>query len=274
MMIRISGLTYFRSAAQKASAQFSKVIRIPSNTELDDLSFILQREAPGMRLFGFVIQIVINFLFLGVKSWGKFKFPTRRSPIQRYWEDVFTTPVQVTSGRSHYNLAQVCKINLNQSIASFFSKVFPDPIQADLEKRHGNSRFMDGLPGQVLVGRASNLDPHDLYISFMRTVRVPDSKRTRYNLPPDLDTFPLFDIRPLSGRLPPANVANGGLMLPMYRKYCNELWYESQTQLLETDYTFLRIRSHVHTIQLPKPQEIRNSSLLWRCERDLWTGFH
>ena len=122
----------------------------------------------------------------------------------------------MTAGRSCYDKSKGLKINKSQSIASFFSRVFPDPIGArlDRESAHGDSKpFSKVSSTSVIVGRGQE---EDLVISFMRTVRVPEDRKD-YDLPPGLDEFPIFDIRPFSNRLPPAMVAQGGLFLPMYR---------------------------------------------------------
>jgi hypothetical protein len=131
---------------------------------------------------------------------------------------VFTTPVEVTSGRPCYDQSRGgLKINLKQPIASFFSKAFPHPIQA---KPHRGLEDYEPMPLtkvsaiSIAVGGGEGVD---LLISFMRTVRVPEDKEN-YDLPPGLGSFPIFDVRPFSSRLPASMVAQGGLFLPMYRK--------------------------------------------------------
>jgi hypothetical protein len=57
-----------------------------------------------------------------------------------------------------------------------------------------------------------------MMISFMRTVRIPEDKKS-YDLPPGLGLFPLFDSRPFNEKLPASMVAQGGLFLPMYREF-------------------------------------------------------
>lgn len=145
--------------------------------------------------------------------------------IQTIWIDVFTSQTQVTAGRPCYDKSKGLKINHQQQIASFFSKAFPSPIEAKLDP---DARYDDSTPfskvasASVSVGKGANTD---LFISFMRTVRVPEDQKN-YNLPPGLGNFPLFDIRPFSHRLPPSMAAQGGLFLPMYRKSC--LWLGSK----------------------------------------------
>lgn len=127
--------------------------------------------------------------------------------------------MQVTTGRPCYDKSRGLKINDQQSIASFFSKAFPSPIDAKL---NSDARYDDSTPfskvasASISVGKGDNTY---LHISFMRTVRIPEDGKN-YNLPPDLGTFPLFDVQPFRHRLPPSIVAQGGLFLPMYRKSC------------------------------------------------------
>jgi hypothetical protein len=139
--------------------------------------------------------------------------------IKQIWTDVFTTQAQVTTGRPCYDKSKGLKINHQQSIASFFSKTFPSPIKARLDP---DARYDDSMPfskvasASVSVGKGENTN---LHISFLRTVRIPEDGK-EYNLPPDLGSFPLFDIRPFSHRLSPSIAAQGGFFLPMYRKSC------------------------------------------------------
>jgi hypothetical protein len=128
------------------------------------------------------------------------------------------------TGRPCCDKSKGLKINHQQSIASFFSKTFPNPIEAKLDR---GARYDDSTPfskvasASVSVGKGDNTD---LLISFMRTVRIPED-RENYDLPPGLGNFPLFDIRPFSHRLPPSIAAQGGLFLPMYRKSCLRLGF-------------------------------------------------
>lgn len=138
--------------------------------------------------------------------------------IRPTWVDVFTSQVQVTVGRPCYDTSRELKINHNQKIASFFSKTFPNPIQANLSREtrlDESSPFCHVASKSVTVSQG-NAEP-DLLISFMRTVRIPEDRKN-YELPPGLGRFPLFDVRPFATRLPPSLVAHGGLYLPMYRK--------------------------------------------------------
>jgi hypothetical protein len=136
-------------------------------------------------------------------------------PVQ---EDVFTIPTQVTTGRPCYDISRGLRINHQQTIATFFSKVFPNPVQVKLSQndRFDNSTIFSKV-SSASVAVSQGDGQSKLMISFKRTVRIPEDKKN-HHLPPDLETFPIFDIRPFSEALPPSVVAQGGLFLSMYRK--------------------------------------------------------
>jgi hypothetical protein len=55
-----------------------------------------------------------------------------------------------------------------------------------------------------------------LTIEFQRTLRIPDNDRT-HRLPPGLGRFPLRHVDDGTAKVPPAWIARGGVMLPMYQ---------------------------------------------------------
>ncbi|KIV92177.1 polyubiquitin [Exophiala mesophila] len=141
-----------------------------------------------------------------------FKFPERSSPILHIWKDVFTLPVQVTAGRSCYKPSDGLKINVKQSIASFFSRSFPDPIKAKIQRYPDWMQSHTGFSHSVSVGR-ENIPSLQIY--FMRTVRV-EANEKNHKPPIGLGTFPLLNTQPYRDQLPPGVAAKGGLFLPMY----------------------------------------------------------
>jgi hypothetical protein len=149
-----------------------------------------------------------------------FKFQGHAGMIRDIWEDVFTSAVEITSGRPCYDKSRGLKIYSSQTIAAFMSKAFPSPIQAKLHPQvvGEDPRFDKVSATTIQVG---NGQTPDLLISFMRTVRVPESDRY-YNLPPGLGRFPVFNLAPFSPYLPTSMVAQGGLFFPMYRTFCIE----------------------------------------------------
>ncbi|SCO50241.1 uncharacterized protein FFMR_10204 [Fusarium fujikuroi] len=186
----------------------SHVVEVPGDIEMSRLYWWLEKEVGGLK---YVMS---------------FKFKGQTGDIGLEWEDIFTTPVEITSGRPSYNRQKGLEINAGQTIASFMSKAFPHPITAKL---HGSSqegdRIFDKVSGSILqVGQD---DTPDLVVSFMRTVRVPESDK-EYDLPPGLGTFPLFNIAPFSHILPPSMVAKGGFFLPMYQM--EALWIHFHTE--------------------------------------------
>lgn len=56
-----------------------------------------------------------------------------------------------------------------------------------------------------------------LNISFRRTVRVPDNDQD-YELPPDLGSFPIYNVQDYASKLPASVVKKGGVFIPIYRE--------------------------------------------------------
>jgi hypothetical protein len=109
------------------------------------------------------------------------------------------------------------RINREQTIASFFSRVFPHPIKVKLRRNEE-----DETPGPFAKVSAERIaisqgaEP-DLHISLMRTIRIPEDNR-EYDLPPEMGHFPVFDIQPFSKKFPVSMAAQGGVFIPMHRK--------------------------------------------------------
>ena len=108
----------------------------------------------------------------------------------------------MTAGRPCYDKSRGLSINEDQSIAAFFSKVFPNPVQANLSAK------------AISISQGGDTD---LVISFMRTVRIPEDQHD-YDLPPGLGKFPLYDVQAFSNNLPVSMAAQGGIFFCMYRK--------------------------------------------------------
>lgn len=75
------------------------------------------------------------------------------------------------------------------------------------------------------------MEPQRLKIEFKRTIRVPENSDVAY-LPPDLGSFPLFEVCDYDSKLPPEMVAKGGAFLPMYQR--EAMWIN-----FETDHPFM-----------------------------------
>jgi hypothetical protein len=58
----------------------------------------------------------------------------------------------------------------------------------------------------------------DLFISFQRTVRVPDNQQTSF-LPPDCGRFPLKAVSKYATKFCLEMFAKAGVFLPMYRRW-------------------------------------------------------
>ncbi|KAH7129973.1 hypothetical protein B0J13DRAFT_627109 [Dactylonectria estremocensis] len=206
--IRISGLRRRLAPKTYNERDFSHVIKLPENVRVSELNIWLGREITT------------------IKENTSFRFQGQKGEIRFQWEDVFTTPVEVTAGRPCYNKSRGLKINADQTIAAFMSKAFPHPIEAKLsgDGQQGDPTFDKVLASVLEVGEGST---PDLVVSFMRTVRVPESDK-KYDLPPGLGRFPLFNIAPFSHSLPPSMVAKGGFFFPMYQMEAMWIHFHSQ----------------------------------------------
>jgi hypothetical protein len=71
------------------------------------------------------------------------------------------------------------------------------------------------------------IEPHGirlgerLFVSFQRTLRIPDDGRA-YPLPPGLGVFPVFAVRDYADRVSDEMRARGGAFIPMYQR--EALW--------------------------------------------------
>ena len=141
-----------------------------------------------------------------------FKFPTRRTPISRTWKDVFTLPVQVTTGPSCYTESEGYKINLDETIASFFSKAIAGTIETELKENTASSTFRKGSSDTLIVSRGG---VPEIEISLLKTLSVPDDGQ-EHRCPPGLGKFQMFNLLPFGGRLPASALTRGGVFVPIY----------------------------------------------------------
>jgi hypothetical protein len=76
---------------------------------------------------------------------------------------------------------------------------------------------MASLEHDTLVFRFPSIEPEgEFSISFMRTLRIPETDRT-YPLPPSLGTFPLRHVEDYAGSLPSRTLDRGGVIMPMWQ---------------------------------------------------------
>jgi hypothetical protein len=216
--VRISGLRKKLTRSTYGARDASRVIHIPSDTPVTCLKDVMIEENHGKPTKSLGLRSVTLSLGADIVASGfKAHLNAYGHTIHPTWEDVFTTEVRVTTGQPCYSLAKGLSINHEQSIASFFSRVFPDPIEATLdpEDTHQDSgKASDAAAASVRITRRGR---EILNISFMRTVRIPEDGGI-YDLPPDLNEFPLFNVQAFSQRLSPSMAALGGLFIPTYRK--------------------------------------------------------
>ncbi|KAH6879994.1 hypothetical protein B0T10DRAFT_412368 [Thelonectria olida] len=197
VLVRISGLKPKVSAIERGWDTRSHMFYVRGNMKFSKLGQVIERQAPDLTV---------------PKSFG---FNGRSSHISDEWMDCFTLPLRVTNGRPCYKASLGYQINARQSIAAFFSKVFPDPLEAKIRRYPKWMQAGTGLSHSVTVGRD---DSSTLQISFLRTVRVQSEKTTISDVPKGLGTFPLFNTQPYREQLPLQAASQGGLMFPMYEK--------------------------------------------------------
>lgn len=76
-------------------------------------------------------------------------------------------------------------------------------------------------PGSHRTIRVSRLccgELRTLDISLQRTIRVPDNTKA-YQLPPSIGSFPIYNVRDFTSKLPPPLVEKGSLFIPIYRTW-------------------------------------------------------
>lgn len=156
--------------------------------------------------------IIIN---AELKYWASFLFPGCDQKIDTTWIDVLTTAVEVTDGRSTYDpIRGHLKINQEQTIASFFSELLPQPVRTNLYRETSSDSVNASsniFPERIAIGQGQK---PSLFISFVRTVRVPEDG-SEYDLPPNTGLFPIFKVQDFGSQLPVSMVAKGGLCIPM-----------------------------------------------------------
>ncbi|GAW26796.1 putative integral membrane protein [Rosellinia necatrix] len=204
----INGLKPKISATEMGWSESTLEVQLPSDTKIEDLQALLKEQAPD-----FAIP-------------EAFKFRGRSTPISDKWFDCFTSPVKVTKGNPCYKESLGYRINANQSIASFLSKVFPDPLHAKIRRYPKWMQEKTGRSHSVTVGRD---DLSSLQISFMRTVRVQEGQTSYDQLPPQgFGTFPLLNTQPYCDQLPSKAASQGGLFLPMYQSEAMYIAFDGQ----------------------------------------------
>ena len=123
----------------------------------------------------------------------------------------------MTEQESCYDFEVGYKINIHQSLASFFSETHSNALESKLSLPK-NGYKLDGRSTFVEVSRSAKAD---LKMFFMRTVCVPDDGKV-YKLPPSLSSFPLFSFEDYKNRLVGHSIAfQDGTFLPIYRKCLN-----------------------------------------------------
>lgn len=228
ILIQLAGLRKKLSFTKTGPRNFRITLRVPPTLLVKNLGkMVLQTEEGTYLAFSVFLwrippgEWTLTYVHeLGtIDDFKSFKFADRKGVINSTWEDIFTTPVEVTSGRSCYNEDQGYKIHLDQTIAAFYSKAFPDPIQVKLRAHRASSGSEDQPSYSIMVNHGNQAEAQ---ISPMRTLRVPEDDM-EYAMPNSLGTFPLYDVKSFSGELPTPMVAQGGIFVGMHGMYtCKE----------------------------------------------------
>ncbi|KAH6689450.1 hypothetical protein F5X68DRAFT_253779 [Plectosphaerella plurivora] len=206
VFIRVSGLVRHLLSNKEGPRRFTTIVQIPADTPVDDFkSHILLAEPDTMP----------NFERLRWPGGIWCDFST--------WVDIFTAAATVTSGRPCYDAAQGYKIHRDQTIASFFSRAFPSPVQVQLHKRVSH---LDVIPTSSYAIAFGQRKSHDGQISLLRSFRVPEDGK-RYDIPQSLGTLPVYDVRSFSGDLPVAVASKGGIFVTMHNEEAMVLSFDS-----------------------------------------------
>ncbi|PTB65131.1 hypothetical protein BBK36DRAFT_1121948, partial [Trichoderma citrinoviride] len=204
--IRVNGLKGKITATERGWIPRCRVLTIPGTMEYEHIMDTLQRADPGdlseTSNLPDNIDIVIP---------NKLRFCGRPSDISSIWHDCFTISAQVTKNQPCYKVEMGRQISMKQTIASFFSKVFPDPITARLKIHQIQTESGTGESHCISVGQ-NNIPA--IEISIMRTSLVEGD--IRLQPPKGLRTFPLFNTQAYKDKLPIKAATRGGLFLPMH----------------------------------------------------------
>ncbi|SPO07348.1 uncharacterized protein DNG_10042 [Cephalotrichum gorgonifer] len=195
LLVRVSGLVRKLLASKGHSRTYSTVLQLPADTPVEDLKARILESEP---------DALANFETLRF-SWAGYSISSR-------WVDVETAAVKVTTGNPCYNPIQGYKINRDQTIASFFSRAFPSPVQIQLRK-HMAAKDSGYTPSYTIsFGQRKTMDGQ---VSLLRSAKVPEDGK-EYEIPAGLGTLPIYDVRSFSGSLPVSMVAKGGVFVTMH----------------------------------------------------------
>ncbi|CAZ85286.1 unnamed protein product [Tuber melanosporum] len=110
--------------------------------------------------------------------------------------------IRVTSGPSNYSFAHGYCINEHESFIAFFNASIAKSDPIEVIKTAGDELSVDG-------GK--------LKISFQRSLRIPETRKT-YDLPPKIAKFPLFNVNDFAKRMPGNMAAKGGVCMPLFQR--------------------------------------------------------
>lgn len=105
--------------------------------------------------------------------------------------------------------------------------------------------------------------PQGVAITFKRTIRVPDNTKQVSNLPPDLGTFPLYQVGEYASRLPQAMARKGGAFFHMHQREAMWVNFTATAPFIIKMYVGgVNVVSGVHTeVAAPKHQRVQPEKL-------------
>ncbi|KAF8542008.1 hypothetical protein BDD12DRAFT_803226 [Trichophaea hybrida] len=198
---------------QQRGCECEKTVTLPYQYPVQDLGKVLFSDTDGLHpwalghdLAGRSAADTFTFLELWYTGVG---FLGNEEPIYSIQNDVKTVPVHVTAGRPRFDQNGRPEMNKNQTLASYFSRMFSSDLQVEMKDS------LDHISNQFESIKVITKESEYLDISFRRTVRIPDDGRV-HKLPPDLGCFPIFNVENFKALLPKEMAITEGLFFPMY----------------------------------------------------------
>lgn len=123
----------------------------------------------------------------------------------------------ITDGTSSYSVVSGLRVNQDKPLIHFYDKLLPVDDSGVTRETFSIQRQLNGMQIQDnWLNRHLDKVP-DLFISFIRTLRVPKDGQT-YHLPANLGPFPVLCSEKFGPSLPPGMSDEGGVLLPMFQR--------------------------------------------------------
>lgn len=126
-------------------------------------------------------------------------------------------PIIVTDGTSNYSVVSGLRVNQDEPLIHFYDKLLTADDSGVAHETFSIQRRLNGILIQDnWLNRNIDKVP-DLFISFNRTLRVPEDGQI-YHLPANLGLFPVLRSEKFGPNLPPGMSDKGGVLLPMFQR--------------------------------------------------------